>query len=96
MTALDQVKETLFHLRLKIMAQRLEEVIQQAKEKNRDPLSLSSTSSQRLTDLFSENFTTINPRPSWSVTNSVIFPSAHRAPTSSSRSSAQGTRQSPR
>jgi DNA replication protein DnaC len=37
MTPLDQVKETL-RLRLKIMAQRLEEVIQQAKEKNRDPL----------------------------------------------------------
>ena len=38
MTALDQVKEKLIQLRLKIMAQRLEEVIQQAKEKNRDPL----------------------------------------------------------
>ena len=38
MTLLEQVKEKLIHLRLKIMAQRLEEVIQQAKEKNRDPL----------------------------------------------------------
>jgi DNA replication protein DnaC len=38
MTALDQVKGTLLQLRLKIMAQHLEEVIQQAKEKNRDPL----------------------------------------------------------
>jgi DNA replication protein DnaC len=38
MTLLDQVKEKLIQLRLKIMAQRLEEVIQQAKEKNHDPL----------------------------------------------------------
>jgi hypothetical protein len=38
MTPLDQIKEKLIGLRLKIMAQRLEEVIQQAKEKNRDPL----------------------------------------------------------
>jgi hypothetical protein len=37
MTTLDQVKEKLIQLRLKIMAQRLEEVIQQAKEKNREP-----------------------------------------------------------
>jgi len=38
MTTLDQVKEKLIRLRLKIMAQCLEEVIQQAKEKNRDTL----------------------------------------------------------
>jgi DNA replication protein DnaC len=38
MTGLDEVKEKLVHLRLKIMAQHIEEVIQQAKEKNRDPL----------------------------------------------------------
>jgi len=38
MTTIEQVKENLIQLRLKIMAQRLEEVIQQAKEKNRDPL----------------------------------------------------------
>ena len=38
MTPLDQVKEKLLRLRLKIMAQRLEDIIQQAKEKNRDTL----------------------------------------------------------
>ena len=38
MTTIEQAKEKLIQLRLKIMAQRLEEVIQQAKEKNRDPL----------------------------------------------------------
>ena len=38
MTTLDQVKEKLIRLRLKIMAQRLEEIIQQAKQKNRDIL----------------------------------------------------------
>lgn len=38
MTTLDQVKEKLIQLRLKIMAQRLEEAIEQAKEKNRDIL----------------------------------------------------------
>ena len=38
MTPLAQIQEKLLHLRLKIMAQRLEEVIQQAKDKNHDPL----------------------------------------------------------
>ena len=38
MMPLDQVKETLIRLKLTIMAQRLEEVIQHAKDKNRDPL----------------------------------------------------------
>lgn len=38
MTPLDQVREKLILLRLKIMAQHLEEVIHQAKEKNRDTL----------------------------------------------------------
>jgi DNA replication protein DnaC len=38
MTLLDQVKEKLIRLRLKIMAQHLEEVIEQAKKNNRDPL----------------------------------------------------------
>jgi DNA replication protein DnaC len=38
MTTLDQVKEKLIRLRLKIMAQCLEEFIQQAKEKNLDTL----------------------------------------------------------
>ena len=39
MTALDQVKEKLSHLRLKIMAQRIEEVIQQAKDVDYSALS---------------------------------------------------------
>jgi DNA replication protein DnaC len=38
MTHIDQVKEKLIQLRLKIMAQRLEEIIQQGREKNRDTL----------------------------------------------------------
>jgi DNA replication protein DnaC len=38
MTELDQVKEKLIRLRLKIMAQQLDAVMTQAKEKNRDPL----------------------------------------------------------
>ena len=38
MTEIQKTKENLIRLRLKIMAQRLEEVLHQAKEKNRDPL----------------------------------------------------------
>lgn len=38
MTTLDQIKEKLIRLRLKTMAQNLEEVLNQAKEKNRDIL----------------------------------------------------------
>ena len=38
MTEIERTKENLINLRLKIMAQNLEAVIQQAKEKNRDPL----------------------------------------------------------